>query len=153
MFPGKYLKADDVIQPMTVTISHFGEAEYDDGNKPVVFFHETEQGLVLNKINAQNMAVIFGVSNTDHWPGKRVELYCDNNVFFQGKRGKGIRCRDPQAHPTQVELGGQPGPATGQYAPPQQQPAQYQGGAPQPPVPQATEYRQEPQVGSDDVPF
>lgn len=59
-------------------------------------FEEVEKPLVLNSINIQLCEKIFGSDDTDHWIGKRIVLYVDPTISFQGKVTGGIRVRAPK---------------------------------------------------------
>jgi hypothetical protein len=59
-------------------------------------FIEIDKPLVLNTTNIQLAEKICGSDDTDHWRGKRVVLYVDPNVSFQGKLVGGIRLRAPK---------------------------------------------------------
>jgi hypothetical protein len=97
-FPSKYLKADtdipddgDLIVTIdTVQIETIGQGA-DQENKPVVYFRETDKGLVLNKTNAQTIKGLFGFE-TDDWEGKRIALF-GTEVDFAGKQTLAIRVR------------------------------------------------------------
>lgn len=92
-FPSKWLKASDLggNQP-TMTISDVKYEEVgDDGNKPVIFFEETDKGIVLNKTNATNISEKYG-TKTEAWRGKKVILFT-TWVDFNGKSVEAIRIR------------------------------------------------------------
>ncbi|HXI50305.1 MAG TPA: hypothetical protein VNH84_02335, partial [Candidatus Saccharimonadales bacterium] len=59
-------------------------------------FIELEKPLVLNSTNIQVCQNICGSDDTDHWIGKRIVLYDDPNVSYQGKLVGGIRVRAPR---------------------------------------------------------
>lgn len=59
-------------------------------------FTDIEKPLVLNSTNIQLCQNICGSDDTDHWVGKRVVLYNDPNVSYQGKLIGGIRMRAPK---------------------------------------------------------
>jgi hypothetical protein len=50
----------------------------------------------LNATNIQLCAQICGSEDTDFWIGKRIVLYTDPNVSYQGKLIGGIRVRAPK---------------------------------------------------------
>lgn len=118
-FPSKYLKAADLREKeVTVRISHIEMAQLDDGeHKPCVYFQGKERGLVLNKTNANNIALSYG-DDTDGWVGKDVVLF-PTYVDFQGRSVQAIRCRPapnsathsaPQPTPTTPMPDGRPVP-------------------------------------------
>lgn len=111
-FPSNFLKATDLNgRRVTVTISHVLPEKVGDDVKPCVYFQGAEKGLVLNKTNANEIAVMHGFE-TDHWVGKKIVVY-PTTTDFQGRRVACIRVDNPGSN--------------------QQQPA-YQGGVQQSPV-------------------
>jgi len=110
-FPSDYLKAADLQgRPFRLTIKSIIIDKIGDDQKPVVYFNETEKGLVLNKTNANNISIIYS-DETDMWIGKQIELY-PATTDFQGRTVDCVRVRAPQVQqtsaptPTQQHLGG-----------------------------------------------
>lgn len=94
-FPSKTLRADEMNDDMTLTIKSVqvetvGQGK-DSEEKPVIYFRETDKGLVLNKVNANTISGIYG-PETDGWIGQRITLF-PTEVEFAGKQVKGIRVR------------------------------------------------------------
>ncbi len=87
MYPSKWLKASDCDDgDMIVTIRDVAQ-EYigQDGEgdaKWVVYFHEVEKGLILNKTNSRSIAKLHG-EDTDDWLGKRIALFSMEVQFKQ----------------------------------------------------------------------
>jgi hypothetical protein len=104
MLIGKFLRtflsAKDVKQPQVLTVTSVEAETVGQGDqaetKPVVYFKEVEQGLVLNKTNGEELEGLMG-PDTDSWIGKKIELYHDENVYFQGKKVGGLKVRLPAA--------------------------------------------------------
>lgn len=92
-FPSKYLAAADLNgKEPQVTIDRVEMASFDDGSsKPAVYFVGHQKGVVLNKTNATNIAMVHG-DDTDYWKGKNVILFTAW-VDFQGKSVQAIRVR------------------------------------------------------------
>jgi hypothetical protein len=92
MYPSNTLKASDLSTgDKTATISHVAMEKLGDDTKPVVYFHNTEKRLVLNKTNARTIADIHG-PDTDAWAGKQITLghaWTD----YSGKQVECIRVR------------------------------------------------------------
>lgn len=98
-FPSKYLKGGQHIlneESATLTIKEtrtemVGQGD-DAERKPVVYFRETEMGLVLNKTNA--LAISKALGNDDYltWPGKRITIGAQP-VEYSGKTTIGLRVR------------------------------------------------------------
>jgi hypothetical protein len=65
-----------------------GTGQTDD--RPVVFFRERKQGLVLNSANKKFLIRQLG-SICQHWQGERVLLYVDQSVTFGRDKTGGLR--------------------------------------------------------------
>lgn len=101
MRESKFLKKEDVGRGALGTIEscvQMNVAMEGAGQelKWCLTFHDIEKPLVLNSTNIQLCAQICGSEDTDHWIGKRIVLYTDPNVSFQGKLTGGIRVRAPK---------------------------------------------------------
>lgn len=97
----KYLKKEDCLKPILVTITGSEEVNLAMDGKPAdlkwtLTFKETEKPLVVNSTNGQILAAIFGSDESDDWIGKKIVLYNDPNITFQGKLVGGIRVRAPK---------------------------------------------------------
>lgn len=112
LFPSKYLKASDFVQPQILTMRVIVEREeFGDGSgKPVVYFNEETRGWVLNKTNSAILKAGYGTP--DACIGRQVELFA-TQVPMQGRVVDAIRCRVPA--PAQ--------PVAAPVAPPEAQPA------------------------------
>lgn len=117
-FPSEFLKAADLQgRQVAVVIDHVEMREVGDGEKPVVFFQGKEKGVVLNKTNANTIAMIYG-DDTDAWTGGEIVLF-SARVEFQGKSMDGIRCRIPPRKPAAPETRAAPkSPTVDDRAPP-----------------------------------
>ena len=96
MFPSNYLKADQCADAdMLLTISEIKQENLGMGknieSKWVLYFEETDKGLVLNKTNTNAICRLHG-EDTDDWDGKRIALYA-TEVEYQGETMLGIRVR------------------------------------------------------------
>lgn len=93
MYPSRFLKAADVEQGLTLTISHVMMETMgmpgDQQEKPVVYFTDDLRGLVLNKTNAGIIGEMYG-PDTDAWVGQQLQLRKDV-VAFQGKMTPTVR--------------------------------------------------------------
>ncbi len=101
MREGKFLKQTDVGRGALATIDrcvqmNVAKEGADPEMKWCLTFQELEKPLVLNSTNIQLCEKIFGSDETDDWHGKRIVLYTDPNVSFQGKLVGGIRVRAPK---------------------------------------------------------
>lgn len=98
MKESKFLKKEDVGQGMLVTIARLEQQnvameDQPPENKWIMYFHETDKGVVLNWTNIQLVAKALGSEETNDWIGKKIVLYEDPNVSFGGKLVGGIRVR------------------------------------------------------------
>ncbi len=92
-FPSDYLKEADLFgKPKVLTITKTTIEKVGDDNKPVVHFEEADQGLVLNKTNANMISDLHG-RETDDWAGKVIELF-PHTTEFQGRMVPCIRVRE-----------------------------------------------------------
>ena len=95
-FPSDYLKAADLQgRNIRVIIDHVEMRDVGEDHQPVLFFQNKDKGVVLNKTNANNIAIAYG-DDTDEWHGKEVILY-EAMVDFQGRSMAAIRIRAPAA--------------------------------------------------------
>jgi hypothetical protein len=96
-FSSEFLKASDLPAPRLLTISKVEQQEVgrEKELKLVVSFEATEQGLVLNKTNAETIAEIAKSDDLDAWPGTQVVLYA-TMTDFSGRRVDCIRVRAPK---------------------------------------------------------
>ena len=101
LFKSNFLKAADLDDDLTtMVIDRVDVAEFDSGDKPVLFFQGEERGLVLNKTNSRAIGTAYGFE-TDAWAGKRVILFT-TTVDFQGSTVDAIRLKIPKAQPGQA---------------------------------------------------
>lgn len=94
LFPSKYLKASDINgADMVVTIQSLSQEELGPQKdlKTVVYFAETDKGLVLNKTNTEVIADLYP-GKIGNWVGKKIALYT-TEVTFAGKTTLGVRVR------------------------------------------------------------
>lgn len=98
MVQSKYLKQDDVPDPVIVTVQGVKQVNVaKEGAEPemkwAIKFSEFELPMVLNSTNIHLAAKITGSDDTDDWKGKELVLYSDPNVSFGGKLVGGLRFR------------------------------------------------------------
>lgn len=101
MRESKFLKQTDVGRGVLATITKCDQmnvAMEGAGQelKWCLHFAELEKPLVLNTTNIQLCARICESEDTDLWIGKRLVLFVDPNVSFQGQLVGGIRVRKPK---------------------------------------------------------
>lgn len=98
--PSEYLKSEDIDNAggeLELKVSSVGRKEYSNENgkkdvKGVVEFSGTDKKLVINSTNTHTLIAMFG-EETDDWINKKIRLYVDEHVQFQGKETRGIRIR------------------------------------------------------------
>ena len=97
-FPSKYFKADDLApgETKTLIISQFAMenvgAEGKAETRPVLYFSNHEQGLVLNKTKAEIISEALG-PETDGWIGHAI-IITRGSTTYQGRR---VGCIDVHA--------------------------------------------------------
>lgn len=91
LFPSRYLKAADLENDLTVTVKSLVTETLDQENKWVLYFAETEKGLVLNKTNANTIAKLHG-EDVSNWKAKTIILFA-TEVDFRGELTLAIRIR------------------------------------------------------------
>lgn len=101
MRESKFLKQGDIGHAVLWTIHGIEQVNVaKEGADPEIkwgmTFEESDKPLVLNSTNIQLCERIFNSDNTDVWIGKKLVLYVDPNVSFQGKVVGGIRVRAPK---------------------------------------------------------
>jgi len=101
MRESKFLKQGDVGAGSLMTVRgvnphNVAKEGAEPENKWCLEFEESDKPLVLNSINIQLCEKVFGSDDTDNWVGKRIVLYTDPNVSYQGKVTGGIRVRAPK---------------------------------------------------------
>lgn len=91
-FPSNYIKAAD-LKGRQVSVK-MDRAEYEmigSDKKLILYFVGKEKGMVLNKTNANNIAMIYG-DDTDDWRDQEIVLF-EALVDFQGKTVPAIRVK------------------------------------------------------------
>jgi hypothetical protein len=99
MFPSKYVKSNELSQPVALTIRDVKSEMVHNPRKGdidvwVLYFNEAKKGLILNKVNAFAIAEILGSQDTEDWVGHKIELY-PTTVRVAGKTKAAIRVRKP----------------------------------------------------------
>jgi hypothetical protein len=95
-FPSKWLKSGDVEEDdLTLTIRTVEMEDIGSGDnqetKPVLYFEETEKGMVLNKTNSDAISKLH-TPETDNWTGKKITIFA-TEVDFAGKQTLALRVR------------------------------------------------------------
>lgn len=117
MRESKFLKQGDVGAGALMTVAscekyNVAKEGADPEYKWCLTFHETDKPLVLNSTNIQLCERAFGSDDTDVWVGKKIVLYTDPNISYQGKVVGGIRVRAPKVKAAEVKAVPPPPPVT-----------------------------------------
>src|SRR5689334_10228998 len=98
-FPSKYLKAEgdipdegNLILTIRKCVMETVGSDDDQETKPVLYFEETDKGLVLNRTNSNTITGLLGTPETDEWRGQRIALF-STEVAYGGRQVLGIRVR------------------------------------------------------------
>lgn len=100
MIGSKYLKKEDAIPPVLVTLADLRQETINkDGKAETVwvgYFEELDKGMVLKSTNLQLLAQVCGSEQSEDWIGRKVVLYADPTVSMAGKVVGGLRIRAPK---------------------------------------------------------
>jgi hypothetical protein len=95
----RYIKHQDLAdQDWVVTIKDVTREEIKgQDNQPkkkfVLHFQELEKGLILNTTNMNILYKILGSDDSEDWIGKRITLYCKDDIEMGGEIVSGVRVR------------------------------------------------------------
>lgn len=120
LIAGKYLVATDMVgQRVLATLDVCQIEEFDNKTtglidaRPVVYFEDLDQGMVLNKTNLKVLAREFG-EETENWKGKRVLVTTHKVKTPAGAEVDGLRIEpwvEPVAAAPRAARRGTPAPA------------------------------------------
>jgi arabinogalactan endo-1,4-beta-galactosidase len=97
-FPSRYLRPADLQgNQVTLAMLKVEMEKVGDDDLPILYFENKSKGMVLNKTNANTIALAFG-DDTENWQGGEIILF-ETIVDFQGKSMPAIRCRIPPRKP------------------------------------------------------
>jgi hypothetical protein len=99
MIQSKFLRKEDFDEDQICTIADCKlEAMQGNANETrwVLYFKELQKGMVLNTTTIRVLENAFG-DDSDDWMGKKVKVYVDPNVSFQGRVVGGLRLMPPRA--------------------------------------------------------
>jgi len=102
MRESKFLKQGDIGKAVLWTVHSVEKVNVaKEGAEPeykwAMNLDESDKPLVLNSTNIQLCERVFGSDDTDDWTKKKIVLYVDPNISYQGKVVGGIRVRAPKA--------------------------------------------------------
>ena len=107
MVQSKYLKTNDVPDPVIVTVTKVGKVNLAKEDaapewKWAIRFQELEKPMVLNATNIKIAEKVFGSDDTDDWVGKEIILFTDDNVTFGGELVGGLRFKGKEKEPVKA---------------------------------------------------
>lgn len=96
MIQSKFLRKEDFDEDQICAIKGVKLEEIQGSDtKWVLYFNEHAKGMVLNVTTIRVLEAAFG-DDSDNWIGKRVKVYVDPNVSFQGRVVGGLRLMPPK---------------------------------------------------------
>lgn len=97
MIQSKFLRKEDFDEDQVCTIKsvQLEEMQQSNDTKWVLYFSEHAKGMVLNTTTIRVLEKAFG-DDSEVWIGKRVKVYVDPNVSFQGRVVGGLRLMPPR---------------------------------------------------------
>jgi hypothetical protein len=104
----KYLKKEDVGDDgVILTIKGFKqemvEGDNGDEQKLIMYFEENYNPMVVNRTNAQLLAIATGAANAGEARGKEIIVYNDPTISFGNKVTGGIRIKKLAGAPKSVQ--------------------------------------------------
>ena len=93
---GNFIKKDHLSggKTLLLTIATVSMEDVGEDEKPVMYFNDHDKALPLNKTNADIIAESYG-EETNAWEGKKIEIFLDPTVKYQGKKVGGVAVRIP----------------------------------------------------------
>lgn len=102
-FPSKFLKASDLPEEGTITVTieqvAMAEVGMDKQRKLVINFEEQDKAMICNQTNAKTIAKVTGSRDTDEWIGKQIRLH-RADVEFKGDMVESIRVSTKAGKPS-----------------------------------------------------
>ncbi len=95
----RYLKTSDINAPQVVTVRGWSIEKLAGREKVLIHFKELHRALVLNRENSTRLKKIFGTTNADDLIGRRLTIYVDEAVEFNGTTRGGLRLRAADSVP------------------------------------------------------
>lgn len=96
MIESKYLRKEDFDEDQICTIKGLKLEDLGKDDKKeerwILYFREHSKGIVLNVTSIRVLEAAYG-DESDLWIGKKVTVYVDPNVSFQGRVVGGLRLR------------------------------------------------------------
>lgn len=89
IYKSRSLTHDDLKgKRVNLTIKDVEIKKFDDGEKPILHFKESDKTFVLNKTNAKMLAMLTNQDDTDDWAGWKITLRPDMTSF----NGRAMEC-------------------------------------------------------------
>ena len=102
MYPKTYATADDITEPVTVTIKAIVQDEVylpwekKHVRKWALVFAETKRKIIMGRKLAFEIGEVLESDDTDDWTGRQITLYSEP-ISVAGKMRRTIRARAPEA--------------------------------------------------------
>lgn len=95
-FADKWFNGEDFDKEgRDLVVDYVEEEKVGKDTKLAMHFDGEEKALPLNKTNAEKIAKIFGLDDTDDWPGMVINLY-RSTAQMNGKNVPCVRARTPR---------------------------------------------------------
>jgi hypothetical protein len=111
MIESKYLRKEDFDEDQICTIKTLKLEDLGKDNAKeerwILYFREYPKGMVLNVTSIRVLEAAYG-DESDLWVGKKVTIYVDPNVSFQGRVVGGLRLRPIKPEKAAVARPGTP---------------------------------------------
>jgi len=103
-----FLTKEDVTPDVLVTVAHLamGEVESDGKteHRAILHFHGDLKPMVLNQTNKELLKAVTGEVTAGGIKNKKIVLFNDATIMFQGKMTGGIRIRAARNQPQEPDL-------------------------------------------------
>jgi hypothetical protein len=96
---GNFLRKEDVLAPMVLTIANTSEHVFEGKSNPQLVLHWREPGvkpMACNPTNVKLLQTFLNVQDESQLIGRQIEVYVDPTVMMHGQVVGGLRLRLPQ---------------------------------------------------------
>lgn len=106
---GSFLVVEDLLgKEVNVTIASVELVEFDGKEKPAMRFKGKKKGWTFGPTAWDELKELLGSDESNDWIGKKIRLWVDPSVVYQGKKVGGIRAKSAgtdqvQAAPLSVQ--------------------------------------------------
>jgi hypothetical protein len=91
MIKSNYIRSEDLKgqPPIVLTIADVSPEDIGGDEKYVMWFHESQKGLVLNVTKIRQLEAAYG-TETEFWSGHRIKIKHDPAIMFAGQARGGL---------------------------------------------------------------